>query len=193
MKKLKEIFEKIPLTKETFMGCVGGALVILFVDIWFIAAGQFNAISKANDALLKEQSQIKVLSSELAQIRNLKKQDSAQFNNGSVIKIYRSAEIISLIGIISGVANQYDVKINQLKPEKNGITALSSQTGAAYDLIPVKFNLEAISGYHSFGAFIHTLEHTGTIFTVTELKITTLGSDLFKQKFSLVLETFVRK
>ena len=95
-------------------------------------------------------------------------------------------EVPAILSIISGIANEYGVKIDQLLPEKNLQEALPTAADGKYYALPIV--IKAHGGYHKFGHFLNKLENGDMFFILKDFIIQNDEKDTNTRLFSLTIK-----
>jgi len=166
--KILEIFNS--LNEQLRYSILGGAvLLVLLVDVLFLVLPQCASIVEINN-------QIKKISGDTAQILN-DKQRIDQFKKNleqtrsqleaMTVKVRSMQEVPATLDTISRTANAYDVKIDQLTPQKQGQESLMESGDNHYYALPIV--IQARCGYHMFGRFLNKLENEDLYFSLKDL------------------------
>lgn len=168
-----------------------GCVLFLFIEFRFFLRAQFQRIRKAQAEITQLKKQIDDFNSDLSVIRS--SQEKPLKAGTAASKIISEIEYISLLQDISGIANKYDIKIIQIKliKEAQGVRAQKAGTEIPATK-PVLITLTGICDYHSLGTFISDVENSEILIVVQEIKITPQETDSLKQKFNLILKTYVK-
>lgn len=168
--KILEIFNS--LNEQARYSIFGGVVVfILLLDGFFLVLPQCGSIVDINN-------QIKDLSSDTAQVVNDKQRiDSLKTHlehtrltlEAMNTKVRSLQEVPAILDDISRIANEYDVKIDQLMPQKQGQESLAKSEDGHYYALPIV--IQTRCGYHMFGRFLNKLENEDLYFSVKDLSV----------------------
>jgi len=170
---LSKIFEAFnSLNEQARYSILGGVVVlVLLLDVFLLVLPQCGSISDIND-------QIKTLSTDTAQvltdkqrIDQLKKSlDQTRLTLEAMnIKIRPLQEVPAILETISSIANEYDVKIDKLVPQKQEQESLTQSEDGHYYALPIV--IQARCGYHMFGRFLNKLENGNLYFSLKDLVV----------------------
>lgn len=170
---LSKIFEAFNNLNEqarySILGCV--VVLVLLLDVFLLVLPQCGSISDIND-------QIKTLSTDTAQvvtdkqrIDQLKKslEQTRLTLEAMNIKIRPLQEVPAILETISRIANEYDVKIDKLVPQKQEQESLTKSEDGHYYALPIV--IQARCGYHMFGRFLNKLENEDLYFSLKDLLV----------------------
>ncbi len=170
---LSKIFEAFNnLNEQARYSILGGVVVlVLLLDVFLLVLPQCGSISDIND-------QIKTLSTDTAQvvtdkqrIDQLKKslEQTRLTLEAMNIKIRPLQEVPAILETISRIANEYDVKIDKLVPQKQEQESLTKSEDGHYYALPIV--IQARCGYHMFGRFLNKLENEDLYFSLKDLLV----------------------
>lgn len=170
---LSKIFEAFNNLNEqarySILGCV--VVLVLLLDVFLLVLPQCGSISDIND-------QIKTLSTDTAQvvtdkqrIDQLKKslEQTRLTLEAMNLKIRPLQEVPAILETISRIANEYDVKIDKLVPQKQEQESLTKSEDGHYYALPIV--IQARCGYHMFGRFLNKLENEDLYFSLKDLLV----------------------
>lgn len=170
---LSKIFEAFNnLNEQARYSILGGVVVlVLLLDVFLLVLPQCGSISDIND-------QIKTLSTDTAQvvtdkqrIDQLKKslEQTRLTLEAMNLKIRPLQEVPAILETISRIANEYDVKIDKLVPQKQEQESLTKSEDGHYYALPIV--IQARCGYHMFGRFLNKLENEDLYFSLKDLLV----------------------
>ncbi len=168
-------------------------VLIVYVDLNYILKAQRAGVNSLDSKVMRLSNDLASLNRNLENMRISKNKQSlgAQKTISKSTKIISEGEISGFLQDISKEANNFNIKIIQMRPSRQ---VQAGKKSAVEDrLIPFLINLDLICDYHSLGKFINALEDSLIFVRVNELKISTQATDLMKQKVNLVLKTYVTK
>lgn len=160
-------------------------LIIIYIDLTFIAKLQLRGIGIARAKIIKLKKDIDSLNKDLAAMQQAKQEQIAVVETKKIIS---EEEIPSLLQVISDTANKHNVKIMQLKSSRD--TKTKERTAFGMRLL---LTLDLFCGYHSLGSFINDLENAERFIVLQEMKIVRSGSDYLYQNVNLVLKTYIKE
>jgi len=181
---------QIQLDKQKKILIVIFAVFIAYVDTSYILKAQMAGLKSLTPKVARLEKDLKNLNRDLENMRIAKGKpalEAAKANRSS--RIITENQISGLLQDISSSANQFDVKIIQIRPLRE--TGKSVIPGDKFASILI--NLDLICDYHNLGKFINSLENSPVFMGVAELKISTRIPDYLKQKATLVIRTYVSK
>ena len=162
----------------------GGVLLLVFaLDYSTVLGFQWNALIKMNDqnqVLSKNTQQLKVDLQGIGQMKE-RLQNSRLQLEAMNRKIRSLGEVSAILEDVSRIANETDVKIDQLTPQTESRQVLISTNEVKYYALPIV--IQATSGYHMLGHFINRLESNKLFFILTDLDIQ--GHDIDTQHHTI--------
>jgi hypothetical protein len=179
--------EKPVLTKDLLQKLLLGLIVTVlffYVDL-AILKGQLKRRSQVG-------AQVKELRANLAGLRAAQARISAMSQSQLDAQKARLAaggrfvsedDIVAFLQSIAQTAERYRIKINHMRPAKD-----SSPDGQG--LRPLTITLDGIGEFHNAVSFVHELE-AGVFFLTVQVIRVTPQADMFRQKFHLVIKTYV--
>jgi Tfp pilus assembly protein PilO len=187
LNKILEIFNGL---NEHVRYSIFGFFVLLVVlsDVFFLVLPQCGSIVDVNN-------QIKQLSQDTAQVLNDKQRIDQLKNNLEQTRLTLDAmnakvrplqEVPAILDAISRIANKYDVKIDQLIPQKQVQESLTQSEDGHYYALPIA--IQARCGYHMFGRFLNKLENSDLYFSLKDLIIQDDEKDLQMHSFTLTIK-----
>lgn len=184
----------IQLDKQKKILIIIFCVFIIYVDLNYILKAQKSGLTALDAKIARLDKDVAALNRGLENMRVAKSKQSLTVGSKAAksTKILPEGQISGLLQDISKEANQFNIKIIQMRPARQQIQAGKPAT-AGDNLIPYLITLDLISDYHSLGKFINSLENSLVFMRVQELKILTQVSDYLKQKVSLVIKTYVTK
>jgi Tfp pilus assembly protein PilO len=168
-------------------------VLIVYLDASFILKAQIRGLKSLDSKIVRLNTDLANLNHGLENMR-LSKSKPGTLEPRKVVKaskVLSESQISELLQEISSAANKFDIKISQMRPNRQ---AQKEKSDVLPDkLIPILVNLEMICDYHSLGRFIQALESSSVFMEVQELEISTQLPDYMKQKVTLVVKTYVTK
>jgi Tfp pilus assembly protein PilO len=184
MKKFLDQFNS--LNDQTRYGIFAGVVLLIFLlDVFFLVLPQIGSICDVNDQIKKLSDDTQQVLLDRARINALRKNlKEARLQLKDINRKVRPIqEVPAVLSIISNIANEYGVKIDQLVPEKDQQESLKDTSDGKYDALPVI--IRARSGYHNFGRFLDKLEKADLFFMVKDFIIQNDDRDLQRHLYSL--------
>lgn len=185
--------QNIKLDKQKRILIVMFFVLIVYVDAAYILKAQRSGLNSLNQKITRLNTDLVSLSRELENMRLSKSKPALEAQKKSImpLKILSENQISGLLQEISTTANKFDIKITQIRPDRQ---VPKEKPAVGQDkFTPLLINLELVSDYHSLGRFIQALEHSPVFMGIQELEISTQLPDYMKQKVKLVLKTYVTK
>lgn len=168
-------------------------ILIVFLDAAFILKTQFDGINKNGPKISKLKDNLDTLTKELAMMQDLKNKQVA--TNQKLLlnaKTIISQEALpSLVEDISGLANNNNIRISQIKPVKEVVAKKKNAISERFTGILI--NLEVSCDYHNLGKFINDLENSKIFIAVQNMKVKPSQGNPLSQNVTLVLKTYVKK
>lgn len=188
--KIIELFNNL---NEQIRYSIFGAVVLLIVllDVFFLVLPQLGAIVDTNQQISKLTDDTQQVLTDRQRLGQLKKNLEASRLQLKTLsdKVRPIQEVPILLGIISNIANECNVKIDQLVPDKLHQTALKSSPDGKYYALPVV--IKARCGYHMFGRFLNKLENENMFFVVQDFIIQNADKDVGVHSFSLTIKMII--
>ncbi len=167
----------------------GGVLLLVFTLDYFTVLGfQWNTLSKMDSENQTRGKDIDRLKADLQRLSQMREglQNSRLQMEAMNAKIRSLGEVSAILEDISRIANETDVKIDQLTPQTEFQQTLISTKEIKYYTLPIV--IQASSGYHMFGHFINQLELGKLFFIVSSLQIQDHGSDIHHHAIDVTLK-----
>ncbi|MBI3314965.1 MAG: type 4a pilus biogenesis protein PilO [Candidatus Omnitrophica bacterium] len=147
-------------------GIFAGILLAAFALDYFLLMGpQIRSLKGLAEAAKTASADIQRVSHDLQRIQQIK--DGLNSSRAELeamsLKIRSPQEVPLILEEISRTANQFNVKIDQLKPMPESQETLISTPEGKYYALPIV--IKAVCGYHMFGHFLNTLE-SGHLFFI---------------------------
>lgn len=150
-------------------GILFGILLAVFaLDYFLIMTPQMRSLKGLGEAAETTSADIERVSNDLQRIQQIK--DGLNSSRAELeamsLKVRSLQEVPAILEEISRTANQFNVKIDQIKPLPGSQETLVSTPEEKYYALPIV--IQARSGYHMFGHFLNTLESGRLFFTLTD-------------------------
>lgn len=193
--KGRDILKKINLKEQAFIVYSAGVVLILLIYFFSFFRPTFSSFRKVNAQINKLKSELKIAKVDIANIENLRKQFNSMKEKMDYIKLKfpKEAEIPSLLEALSTIAKESQVKIAEIKPEKEttlkGVSAKLKPESKFYSEIPISIN--ANCGYHQLGTFINRLEWLERFMKITDIQIEGDASSPKSHDVKLLVSIFV--
>lgn len=195
--------KKINFKEQAFIVHSAGVVLILLVYSLFFLRPTFSSFHNLNAQISKLKSELQRAKADIANIENLRKQSNSMKEKMDYVRLKfpKEAEVPSLLETLSTIAKESQVKIVEIKPEKE--TTLKEATaksksklspsaeglGKFYSEIPILIN--ANCGYHQLGTFINRLENAGRFMKITDIQIEGNASSPKSHDVKLLVSIFV--
>ena len=188
--RLLDKLNNLELDKKKMMLLIFGLVLIIYFDFSFLIKLQAALSKKIGSKVAKITQEINKTKKDLLAMQSQKnKQPNLQLKTLSK-KLISEEEVGSLLNEISDTANKNNIKIVQIKPNRQSAV---QDKKAALKQPSIGINLELIANYYSLEAFINNLENAQNFIAVKGLKITRTEKDPFNENVSLELQTYVKK
>ncbi len=150
-------------------GIFAGILLAAFALDYFLLMGpQIRSLKGLEEAVKTASADVERVSNDLQRTRQLK--DGLNSSRAELeamsLKVRSLQEVPVILEEISRTANQFNVKIDQVKPLPESQETLISAPEGKYYALPIV--IQARSGYHMFGHFLSTLESGHLFFTIRD-------------------------
>ncbi len=187
---MKNIFKSFnSLSDQVRYAILGGVVfLIIAVDVFFLVLPQISGIDGVNDQIKKMSGDTQQVLTDRQRTNQLKKNLLDQnVQLGSLSRKVRPIqEVPAILSAISGIANEYGVKIDQLVPEKNLQETLMTTAEGKYYALPIV--IKARCGYHMFGRFLSKLENQDMYFIMKDFIIQNDAQEPNTRLFSLTIK-----
>jgi len=190
MNKILETVKSLD-SKYVYMLLASILIVLAVADYFLIARPQIGGILAIDQkiAQLRKDAQTLVTNKQrLSQFQTqleVTRQEVKNFNS----MVYKKDEMSSVLKMISSLANEYGVKIDQLVPQDMDAKPLVTNEEGKFFGMGMFIHTHA--GYHQFGKFITRLEHDRMFWRVENLQILADDKDTQKHPFNLTLKILV--
>lgn len=166
---------------------VGVVFVIILLDVLIFISLQMGGIASVNDHIKKLSEDTRQVVVDQGRINLLRKnlQEARLELKSLSVKVRSIQEVPAILSTIASIANEYDVKIDQLVPEKNLQETLTSSADGKYYALPVV--IKARCGYHMFGRFLNKLENDDLYFILKDFVVQNDDKDAKTHLFSLTI------
>ena len=166
----------------------GGVLLFLFLLDYFIIMGpQLNNLTKMTPQFKLMEEDIQKAETDIQNKENYQKQvkDLSAKITEEDVKIRSKEEVPLTLEYISRLADENNIRIDQIKPNTAGQNKLLENKGRRYFAVPIV--LEAKGGYHDVGKFLNQIESGDVFFNIKDFSMTSLGESKY-HKIKLTLE-----
>ncbi|MDO8581114.1 MAG: type 4a pilus biogenesis protein PilO [Candidatus Omnitrophota bacterium] len=166
----------------------GGVLLFLFLLDYFIIMGpQLNNLTKMTPQCKLMEEDIQKAETDIQNKENYQKQvkDLSAKITEEDVKIRSKEEVPLTLEYISRLADENNIRIDQIKPNTAGQNKLLENKGRRYFAVPIV--LEAKGGYHDVGKFLNQIESGDVFFNIKDFSMTSLGESKY-HKIKLTLE-----
>ncbi len=193
MKILGPLYNLIPKIDDKNRYYILGAVLIVILLLYYFLLmhpclsnwGTLNAkIATLKGALEQTQESIAKMGFYQSQIAGLQ-----EVLQKSEYEIPMQEEIPLILGGISHLANQNDVKIDQMVPDKSFQELLLTDKDGKYYSFPIQ--VQARAGYHDIGRFIDQLEKDKTFKNVTLFAIAANPDDPLRHSLNLTIRVVI--
>jgi len=187
LSKIVEYFNNLSdQARYAILGAV--VFLIILLDVLFLVVPQISGIAGANEQIKKLSEDTQQVLTDRRRINLLKKnlQEARLQSRALSAKVRSIQEVPAILGIISSIANEYGVKIDQLVPEKSQQESLTTSADGKYYALPVV--IKARCGYHMFGHFLNKLESQDLYFIMKDFIIQNDEKETNTHVFSLTIK-----
>ncbi len=187
-------FPNIQLDKQKKILIIIFVVLFTYVDLNYVLKAQTNGLKSADTKIARLNSDLTKLNKDLASMRlaNTSAASKAEKTSLKSSKLLAENQISGLLQDIASSANKFNVKIFQIRPNRE-VQANTNSAPGQDKLTGYLINLDLICDYHNLGRFINALENSLVYMGIQELKIVTQLPDYMKQKVTLVVKTYVIK
>lgn len=187
--KISEFISKIDEKNQRYF-LIGALLFIFLLDYFILMRPQLVTLTKINPEIKllsrdieKAQEDIGKLAFYQAEVKGLESQ-LAQTSQ----KVKSKEEVSLILEQISRLANQNNIRIDQIMPFMEEQKVLLEDTKRTYYALPIF--VQAKSGYHDLGRFLNQLEKNDLFLYVTSFSIIT-GEDARTHALKMDLQAIV--
>ena len=165
--------------------------VFALMDVLFIMGPQALAHAKIEEEAKALSQDIGRVSADKQRILQLKKNlDQSRTKLEAMnLKIRPLQDVPAILEQISGIANEFNVRIDQLMPQKQEQETLITSDDGNYYALPIVIQVRC--GYHMFGRFLNKLENQNLYFTVKDLMMTSNENDSKNHLFAATLKVIL--
>lgn len=185
-----QIIEKFnQLDSKVRYAIFAGILLAIFLfDFFTIMGFQWSLLQKIDNENQTLSQDIERLKVDLQRIDKIKLglQNYRSQLEAMNMKIRPVEDVSSILEDISHLANETNVKIDQLTPQIEAQQTLITTDVLKYTALPIV--IQASSEYHVLGHFINKLESTKLFFTLGSLVIESRPTDIHHQSINAVLK-----
>ncbi len=180
------------LEPKQFFALLGVTIiVVLAIDILLIVRPQIGVITalSAKTAQLKSDIDTLLVNKQRMGQMRLRLDGARHEARDFKAMVHREDEIPSVLKIVSTIANQYGVKIDQLVPQKSdGVVIVANEDGKYTGL---SILVKARSGYHDLGRFLNRLEQEKVFWQIESLDITADEHDLARHAVKMQIKILI--
>ena len=153
-------------------GIFAGILLAAFaLDYFLLMAPQIRSLKGLGEAARTTSADVQRVSNDIQRIQQIK--DGLNSSRAELqamsLRVRSLQEVPAILEEISRTANQFNVKIDQIKPLPESQETLISTPEEKYYALPIV--IQARSGYHMFGHFLNTLESGHLFFILRDLRM----------------------
>lgn len=187
--------EKLELDNKKLILIILIFVIFLYADFNFLLKIQLAALKTSEPKIASLKKDFDNLRKDLVKMQELKKKQIApgQKTLLRLKKIISSEQLTSLLQDLSNIANKNDIKIEQIKPSKEGQALKQGKIAGIDKFQLVLITLDLTCDYHHLGKFINDIEDGENYVAIQAMKIKSQPNEYFKQKVNLVLKTYVKK
>lgn len=179
------------LDKQKLILVILICVVVAYVDLAFVITAQFKSIKVTGQKIAKLNKDINMFSKEFAAMQKTEAEQSKK-PTSKAKTIIAEKDFSSLLETISNIANKANVRIMQIKPERD-LKDKDNKTSVAPNMTAFLINLDLLCGYHSLGKFINGIENSDTFMAIEQLRISANSKDAIQQNVNLVIRTYAQK
>lgn len=194
MMNIADLILKIQLDKRkiTLAGII--LILVLYIDFTFILKAQFNKLRIIKPKVAQLKKDIEKLNKDLTSLSFTKENEQRMQETveKTMQKVINESSVPKVLGDIAKVANNYQVKIMQVRPLKSSATKKVLSTAAGAKLTPLSIELEILGGYHQFGKFLNDLENAAVFMQVDRMQIRAEPTSYLSQNINLTLKIYVK-
>jgi Tfp pilus assembly protein PilO len=191
MKKILDAFNGF--NERARYGVLAGvAVLVLSIDGFFLVLPQIGSITDIKtqiDQLAQDTEQVSDAEGQIGRLKKGLQQQRAQLEDLNA-RIRPLQEVPAILSVVSGIADQFGVKIDQLLPEKDRQTSIGSASEGRFYSLPIA--VKARGGYHKFGRFLNKLENQEIFFTLDDFIVQNDGKDPNVQSFSMTIRLILK-
>lgn len=179
--------QKLVLTKDLLQKLILGVIVTVtffYVDLG-ILRGQLKRRAQVGSKVKELRTNLKGLYAAQARIRDMSQSqlDAQKAKLAAGGRFVSQDDVVAFLQSIAQTAERYRIRINNIRPAKE--TAPDAQ-----GLRPLTITLDGTGEFHNAVSFVHELE-AGVFFLTVQVIRVTPQADMFRQKFHLVIKTYV--
>ena len=163
-------------------------ILIILLDVFFLVSPQLAVIAGVNDQITKLSENTQQVIVDRGRTIVIKKSLQASQNQLNALsdKVRSIQEVPAILSTISSIANEYNVKIDELVPQKDRQEVLGTVADGKYYALPVI--IKARCGYHMWGHFLNKLENENLCFFLNDFIIQNDDQNSNLHLFSLTIK-----
>lgn len=194
--KILSLLEQLKLDSKKIALIALVSLAVLYIDFSLVIKSQINSIRDSRPKIAKLKSDMDKLTRDLTNMQDLKTRP-VKIKEGAVVKAKRvvsEEQVASLLEKISQVGNKNNIKIMQIKPNREPPGKKeAAAVKEAVKFAPLFINLDLVCSYHNLGSFLNQIEQAEELMTVDGIKIESDPTNYLQQRVNLVLRAYVKK
>ncbi len=155
--KISAVFSKVEGNNRYYV-FIGILFAVFLLDYFLLMSPQLGALKKINPEIKALSDNIKGAKADIKKLNTYKtelEKTSKKFAEAN-LKVKSRHEISALLEYIANIANETDLKIDQIMPDTLGQELLTENDKRKYFDLPIY--MEARSSYHNFGKFLNKIE-----------------------------------
>ena len=172
--KVLELFNNLD-ERSRNLALVGALIFILILDFFIIMRPQLRGLAKISPKIKTLANDLKTTKNDMKRVGQYQKEVESFRNKVDVARarIIAKEELPVILERISLIANESDVKINQIMPDVQDQKKLLATEDLIYYSLPII--IEARSGYHNFGRFLGKIEQNEVLLKVSTFNVSSVG------------------
>lgn len=183
---------KIELDNKKIMLIILAGIAIIYFDFSLVLNPQLKSSNDLTKKISKLDSDMKKLSADSENMKKAKAKGGPKIEQLHLKKILSTGQITGLLEVVSDIAQKNSVVITHIKPGAE-VQSRVAKGAVAPKFANIPITIEMYSDYHKLGRFLNELEDQDILLAVESMKISPQQNDLFKQKVTLTLKTYVKK
>lgn len=190
---LNQIFEKLAADKKKLVGFICISLLVIYVDYSFILTPQLSARRNLRVKLKAVRLDLDNFFKGSQRIKNLSAKKDTSKGAFPIQTFVSGGQVPLILQHISNLANNYDIKILQIKPSRSKEGTKQASFPEAKDFAEFIITMDVVCDYNHLTKFLDSLEKGNIFVSIEGLKIIPQEGDILKQKANLGLRTYVRR
>ena len=167
------------------------ALVIVGVDFVVLTRPQIHAMTVVHAKTVKFNEDINTLNANMQRMDKFRANldDARSQVQGFEKMIHKEDDVPALLKAISATSNIYNIKVDQLSPQKSDGVVLVKNGDGNYRSLSILVNARA--GYHDLGRFLNRLEQDGVFWQLESISVVADKADPIRHQIKIGMKILI--